>query len=516
MTRQTKSMGDSWWPKPPDNFLDEFVSEGPELLHSATVCGRSYKCRDVGGRVLWQRTDSPDFNSSLPNVEKCRIDSLAAASKAMGTCKPLRQTPDVCKKSSYPILSYKENGSETFVHFSADESRVRGLPLLIDATLQCVAEDVRKQTHTRLSTVEVGSLKKHEFEKRLTPIKEEELPPPPPPPPPPKADPVPEPPKVEKTTSEQIFEDAEPKETKKEETVAADSIFEPPKPEPVGMMGAGWKKCKWFSGSVETACNTDSDCPLEESKAFDAWFDTVEGTSFKGDKMKASVFLQKVNSTFSRTKMKVGTALSNDKMTRVEMRTSLMNAYDSDDTFKQSVLEAIRTEPKLVSSKQTANAGVCVNRKCSVDGMTVRPTTRLYTAKSQASFQRQALTDVITYNGDENVKVNAVKCTTQDAHPLCSEDDANKVVDLVAPKGKPTITLTPSTVTSVPGYRLKFEDVVYAVENTIQVEAGTENAPSVCAQMLCSKNAHACPAPYCKLDGKACVPDESSPPPTLV
>jgi hypothetical protein len=502
MVRQTKSMKDTWWPKPPDNFLDEFVSEGPELLHSAVVCGRDYKCREVGGRAMWQRTDSHDFDSSLPNIEKCRIDSLTAASKAMGTCIPLRNSPDVCKTSSFPILTRKEeNGAETFVHFSSDESRVRGLPLLIDATLQCVAEDVRRQTHTRLSTVEVGSLKKHEFEKRLSPIREEELPPPPPPPPPP--------PKAENPSLEQIFEGAKPEETKND-------IFDPPKPEPVDMMGTGWKKCKWFGGSVETACNTDSDCPLEEGKTFDAWFDTVEGTAFKGDKMKASVFLQKVNSTFSRTKMKVGTTLPNDKMTRVDLRTSLMNAYDSDDTFKQSVLESIRTEPKLVSSKQTANAGVCVNRKCNIDGMTVRPTTRLYTAKSQASFQRQALTDVITYNGDENVKVNAVKCTTQDAHPLCSEDDASKVVDLAAPKGKSTITLTPSTVTSVPGYRLKFEDVVYAVENTIQVEAGTENAPSVCAQMLCSKNAHACPAPYCKLDGKACVPDESSPPPTLV
>ncbi len=489
MTRQTKSMKD-WWPKPVANFLDDFIFEGPELLHSATVCGHSYKCRDVGGRVMWQRTDSPDFVSSLPDLEKCRIDSLASASKAMGTCKPLRNSPDQCKKSAFPILSHKENDNETFVHFSSDEIRVQGLPFLIDGTLQCVSEDVRKETHTRVSTMEVGSLKKHEFEKRLTPIKEDELPPPPPLRANSEADP-----NMEQANSIQ-----------KENYAISTDVLEKPV-----MEGNVWKKCTWFTGSVDTACNRDSDCPLEkDNKAFDAWFDTVEGTAFKGDKMKASVFLEKVNSNFSRTKMKLDSALPKGKMTRVDLRDSLMTAYDSDSTFKQSVLESIRTEPKLAFSKQTVNEGVCVNRKCNTDGLTTRPTTRLYTAESQASFQRQILTDVITYNGDENIKVNAVKCTTHDAHPLCSEDDVSKVVDLVAPKGKSTITLTPSTVTSAPGYRLKFQDDVYAVENTIQVETETENAPSVCAHMLCAKNARACPAPYCKLDGKRCIPDESS------
>ena len=128
-----------------------------------------------------------------------------------------------------------------------------------------------------------------------------------------------------------------------------------------------------------------------------------------------------------------------------------MNAYDTDDTFKQSILTAVRTEPRLETSKLNANKGLCVKGKCNINGLTPRPTTKLYTARDTASFHKQALSDDIMYSGDENVKVNAVKCTTQSSHPLCSEDDVNKVLDLVAPEGKSTIALTPSTVNSVPG-----------------------------------------------------------------
>lgn len=157
----------TFWPNPSENFLEEFLDGGPELVDTATACGKTYKCRIMGGRSMWQSTDSPDFDASLPDVEGCRVDSLAAASKAMGTCKPLPNAPDLCRSSAYPVLRSNDDDSP-FVHFSSDVTRTKGMPLVIDATLQCVSEDVRKSTHVRTSTMEVGKLQKHEFEKRVT------------------------------------------------------------------------------------------------------------------------------------------------------------------------------------------------------------------------------------------------------------------------------------------------------------------------------------------------------------
>ena len=518
----------SWWPSTSDDdYLREFLDDVPEFRSEATVCGKDYKCHMIGGRPFWRRTDSVDFDPSLPHVEKCRIDSLFVASKAMGTCAMNRGVPDACRKKQHPVLTSSDSPNDTFVTFSSDELRVKGIPLTLDGSLQCVHEPVRKKTHSMTSSLRVGAISRHEFKRRGSASAEEakgadmsSYSPSSPSPPEQKEDKAvaapPSPPEQKEEQKEVVTAPSPPEQ--KEEKEAAPPLLPPPPSE----TDSGWRKCSWFSGDVQIACSKDSDCPLPETSLFDAWFDTVQANAFQGTKMKAKRFVDRVNATLTRSSIdydvkRMSTANANS-LTLMEMRRTLLNLFNSDDAFHDSVKTAVNDEPKFKSARSTSNEGACMRGRCNWSESTPRPTLKLFNGKIRATFQRDPVNDKVSFSNDDGVvDVHAVRCdASSSANSICEEEDEAKVRELKPDNGTSKISLIPGSTPVSDGYRLRFGDAVYAVSNRYQLPSGTEDAPAVCAQLLCQRNRDACPAPYCMKSGDSCVPNEEARPPTLL
>ena len=512
MVQQQRSMKESndLWPES-ENFVKEFLEDGPEYLASATACGKEYKCRMTGNHPFWQRTDSPDFDSNGKDVERCRLDSLAAASKAMHTCKPLPGAPDLCKSKTIPVLTNEKDGDH-FISFTSMESRVRGMPMFLDATLQCVDEPVSKSTHSRTSSMQMGAITRHEFQRhRHKPID-----------PPPNVKPSSN---LNHSSGANLFSvsptiDATKPAAATSVTVPNDMSDPSPKEtiEPIAEVTSDWKRCAWFSGDVQTSCSTNADCPLEGLKLFDAWFDTVETNTFTGTKMKAVDFIKKVNSSLSRSKIISDESLPQTQMSLMEMRGSLLHLFETDVAFKGSIRKVIESEPKFRNVRSTANQNACVNQRCNASDDTPRPTTTLYNGKYEGSFQRDAIKGTISFADDNGLlAVEAVKCVAGVTNSLCEEEDESQVTDLRADRGKSKISLFPGKTPTAPTYRLHFGQDVYAITNRVQVHTNsTEDAPAVCAQILCERNNNTCPAPYCLRQGNTCVPDANASLPTLL
>ena len=549
----------SFWPKSSENFLDEFLVGGPELVDTATACGKTYKCRIMGGRSMWQSTDSPDFDASLPNVEACRVDSLAAASKAMGTCKPLPNTPDLCRSSAYPVLRSKDDDS-TFVHFSSDVTRTKGMPLVLDATLQCVQEDVRASTHVRTSTIEVGKLHKHEFEKRPptrrspspltsrpTPsitspppdlssppssIKDEPYAPPPPP--------GPSSPSSSSSTASSLDVPRVASPRQPPPPPRQSSYEAPPPPLPIAksvdadlthaspsrLPPPAFQTCTWGSGTRPThvACNTHSDCPLDDTQIFESWFGI--GTVGEGGKTLEN-FVNGINNELTDVEVtlpaetnnivynKVSSALSTltgkskSVLTKPNLHKKLLELYNSNNDFKDSIKAAVEKEERFRESR---------SNKCNMDtnrctmSLRDRLSTKLYDGKQKVTFTLNK-NRVLTFQTEdgEDLPAYASKCGEENSSsPLCTKEDG--MYDLVLQKERKSSQtwkghLDPATVpSSVQGFRFSVLGEEYVVENAIRVPA-TEDAPRVCAQTLCTKHAAQCPAPHCMRDASSdCVP----------
>lgn len=229
--------------------------------------------------------------------------------------------------------------------------------------------------------------------------------------------------------------------------------------------------------------------------------------------MRPKEFVKRANNLLS--ECKVTGDVSGGKLSRSGVRAELLQRYRQDEAMRRSVREVIEAKPNegLFGDRRGAEK----EQLCAADGRCdigdlPQPGGRLYTARSAGSFQRNPVSGEVTYVDARGVQmpVRAVACGAGASHPYCSEDrdDASTVVDLVGRRGRHRVDLSPDGTPSVAGYRVRFGNDVYAIENRVQVDASRPRAEADCAMLLCMANEAACPAPYCTRRGGACAPND--------
>ena len=294
----------------PTNHVEDFLSDQPPFLNKATICNELFTCQLKGGKPIWVKTDKNEKDTKGV-VEKCRVDSLIAAAKATGTCRAPHNAPERCKNATVPVLTSEKDKS--FYSYYSEDPVITRLPNVLDASLECVDDNITRKTHKMVSKINLGDLGRYEFSENMNRKSVSK---------PPKnnvsASPVLEAisEKVVKQSTEQpntppLIADKkiELPPTNKSESQPEEKTPPAPTPEKLSPTPSiadskNWHRCSWFSNEAASlACSKDADCPLVGDAAFDVWFDASVMTEFTGDKQKIGKFIEKVNNRSSRNKI---------------------------------------------------------------------------------------------------------------------------------------------------------------------------------------------------------------------
>lgn len=264
------------------------------------------------------------------------------------------------------------------------------------------------------------------------------------------------------------------------------------------------------------SCKYDDDCPV--GQPFDVWFKgalkTVENTrQFASDgKMRVNDFLKHVDAQSSIEGLPTSVKSTSSRLIKRDLKTELGQLYETNAQFRTTVDKMAaeeervefwqaRSEDQRMACQMKDERRVCVRNG---QAMTTTPTTRIYDGRGSAVAFTQNMDDahsLLYTHGEVTRSVSAVRCDGTDL-AACTDPD------IVEVRGERP-TLASEQVRD--HYRVKFQrsganDATYIVQNKLQAYGMPGSHADTCATKLCERNADACPAPHCRVDGKACVP----------
>lgn len=470
--------------------------------NSITVCNKTYTCRSLANGNFW--TSDPKHDAE-PESRECRLDVLAAAGFA-NNCdvrKTIQSTPQACTDKR-PFL---EGSNGKVVQLRGNQNS-NEMPTLLEGGWRCMMPtQVTTKTHRPRHMERVGGLtfvhmearkdvveeKKFENEETdappPTPVSEtsvDEAPPPPPPPTPTASIPAaPSTPFLARPTP--------PVTTPATENTGVPSfipsLFSGANASPEA---AGWTRCPVPPPKLQAAaCSIDQDCPLTPEQYKEILWSHVKDSA----QTTFPALLKHIRDNVSSDITWTDNASTRKRLTtRTQMKNALMNMFDTDDTFRSTVTQAVDGDAEFAERRNAVVGGSCTALgKCKI--ATVTPQTKLFDGKSNdVVFTILDDDTTVTYatpNGSSR-EVQAVKCTpfTQE---MC--DRATEVDGATLRAG-----VTPVSST----YRIRAPDTMseFVVMNNISARD-----VSRCDARLCELNQNSCPATSCALDEeKRCVP----------
>lgn len=458
----------------PVSLTDTFASEEPRFVR--TVCDSRYVCQGSEEEGFRWVADESRTNQG---VKGCRVDSLAAAATAIGSCRPPKDAPGACSATE-PCLS----DAAGHLHCFSQDSTT--LPRVLDASWRCVDVRPTPTTHSKMNEEVIGDGLVTFVLKETPPV-------------------VPTSNFVSNIVST-IVSSVTPPSSEEAAIEVVPITATPPSSE------QAWQTCDWFQGRTARACNVDADCPLDN--AFDVWFDAASERMPKdGTKMSVHTFLQRVADDASKVDLAWSTThpevQRDEKVKKSTLRSRLESLHKKDATFRASVSSMLREEGHMRQASLKEREGACTSEKVCKRSVT-HPTTLLYDGTERVAFQQTDDGEIMYVRGDEGVarRLRATSCDTSDAPSECRDA---KVAVVDSRNMTPTLT----THATAEHYRLHFHGregkETYLVGNVLEAY-GTIDAQEVrasCAAQLCERNAAECPAPHCRIDESSggCVAD---------
>jgi hypothetical protein len=177
--------------------------------------------------------------------------------------------------------------------------------------------------------------------------------------------------------------------------------------------------------------------------------------------------------------------------TKWQMKNAVMQMFDRDDAFHESVKRVVDTDADLASVRRDIVRGACaVGGKCAIARTT--PSTRLFDGHSDVTFAVMEDTGTVVYTRDG---------VTHETHALPCDASNERVCEDAHDLGD-ELTLTGGTTPVVPTYKIHGHDSEFVVMNSLSV-----TNESRCASRICELNKTACPSSMCTVDeDKNCVP----------
>ena len=466
----------------PGPMLDAFDTDA--LRSRATAGGRAYSClRDSAGGHQWHAETHEGA------VRGCRVDALLASEAAVYGSALATDDDDACRRPE-PCLR-DEKG---ILHCLSSEST--DMPTIVDGEWQCDSAQPTPATHEKLGPDHHTGGLSGILLRPLTP----------PPEPCDEMDSAAAPNSPAPNSPAPIEPDPP--------ALAAEDTSDIAVPESAAPAtgAATWLRCDWFQGRSRHACAVDSDCPISDSDAFEAWFDAVNERTAAGT-TSVPAFLQAAAEDATKVELcyddTAAAVKDRSKLRKATLRARLEGLYRTDPTFHSSVSESVRSEPRVAQEAAKKRSSSCMDGACRA-GPAPSPSTSLFDGTTPIAFQRRSGGGLAYTRGGEDATrdVPAEACEGISAPSEC-RDPAVPVVAGV--RGSRPPMLIPGQATVAPGYRVEFADGAnFYVRNAVQVYGTLDSqaARESCGAALCQHNAGACPAPHCRIDGAGeCVPD---------
>ena len=463
------------------------------------VGGRTYTCHgDESSGFLWKALDAGGDESTA--VRGCHVDSLAATARVIGTVRPPQGSLGTLQCIQSTLLGRRRRNAPLCHRCEEHAGRA-----------SCRLDVLRCAAHQRLVHKEPRRISGQSMETWIL-------------------KPKPVVPKVDDDLATETTQNAMEEQQPMQEEEEANPLPRPQTPPQVSVVvnevptseaipeaeakddpssSSTWYQCDWFQGRTFKACDVDADCPLE--KPFDVWFDATSEMVKHDARTTVHTFLNavadratKVDFEWTASKPEV---TSTDKVRRSTLRARLQQLHRTDEASRASVDKMFQEEMK--TSVANAKDGACAATTKTCRRSLTTPTTSIFDGKQRVTFQRTA-SGKVTYTRDGEGIVRDIlarSCDAEDAPDACRDPSVEDVH---------SGNMAPSLSTSAPirpSYRLHFTSSDGSTErlivgNTIDAY-GTIDATTrdTCAAQLCARNADACPAPHCQMDGTSCVPN---------
>lgn len=401
--------------------------------NAVSLCGSNYTCRTAAdGTHYWS---SAADDAGEPS-RACRVDLLAAAAQASG-CRVDhdRSFPEQCLRSN-PMLTSDDGTTLLQVR----NEQTTGMPTVLSANLKCVEPD----SPTRLTQDHMELLGNGRRQLALLHLQRR-----------------PEP------ASRAPVEEA----------------VDAPAPSPAA---TEWTRCAIPRGPQTAACADDSHCTLPADRAMSLMLRAARDHD---------VSLTSLSAFLKGMKSKVHDGLqwssppSTSRLSEAKLKTRLRERYESDATFRASVLHMIEHDVDFAELLPGARKGLCQAGQCSKSDPKTISTTPLFDGSVPVLFDVRD--DGVWY---------ARKGSS--ARPAPSERcDASRTVRRACDLATEATTLSPGDAVQTT-YRVRGGDDEWLVTNALEV-----HDPAECPTRFCEHHSAFCPSSVCTRDSKSnCVP----------
>ena len=484
---------DAWKSESGEFVIESLLQQGSFSSDRYTICNQNYTCVD-GPTPMWVESAKVEDGANIGSA--CVVDSLVAAAKALPSCKVPNNIPDQCKIHNGTILLNKPNSDNTHMAYIFPQEGGEGNPMLprlpthIEAGVTCSPHLLNEDDYIvdpKVPAVRIESLMRVDFVKNVRvndtppiltpPAQSPPQSPPPLQPPPLQPPPQSTPPPTNNFdflwgNSDDAFSFNE-----REESTSA------------------WRTCHW-GDVVKINCREDSDCPLPNAIAFDAWFAGTFG-ALPNDKLSIDSAIEIANKGASKTQLNLPRDILDAdgrqtgifaSRTKVELRSILEQHYRVNDEFQSGVRTMIESEKgKYSPFVNVERKGACnANSKCSFADDFPK-TTSLFSGDTTKEFFFDDSQTLVMLSGGSTLPVNAVDCSKD----TCSSD--KKSISVAAENGRVRLEAGQPVSDS---YRMTFGDREFLITNQVQVLKN--GSTGRCDEALCKAYSDTCPTSHCQ------------------